>query len=134
MEKFKTVYVQKEAYGHGVPNNQLAGLIMQVVDRNDDLIIADSSDPRTIDYLQSEGFNVQSAVKGPGSIKAGINWLQGYKLVVNPRCILTAEEVRQYKWQTNRLTGARLSAPIDAFNHAIDSIRYALEDLDQRAR
>ena len=34
MEKFKTVYVQKEAYGHGVPNNQLAGLIMQVVDRN----------------------------------------------------------------------------------------------------
>ena len=54
-----------------------------------DLVIADSSDQRTIDYLQSEGFNIQSAVKGPGSVKAGINWLQGYKIVINPRCSLT---------------------------------------------
>ena len=102
---------------------------MQVVDVADDLIIGDSSEQRTIDYLRSEGFNVQAATKGPGSIKAGINWLQGYKLVINPNCHMLADEVRQYKWQTNRLTGARLNAPIDAFNHGFDSIRYATEHL-----
>ena len=27
MEKFKTIYVQKEAFGYGVPNNRLGELI-----------------------------------------------------------------------------------------------------------
>ena len=102
---------------------------MSVVDTENDLVIADSSEQRTIDYLQSEGFNIQAAVKGPGSIKAGINWLQGYTVVINPRCRLLIDEARQYKWQVNKLTGARLGAPVDAFNHSWDSIRYATEDL-----
>ena len=113
--------MQQEAFGYGVPNNELGGLIMSVVDSADDLIIADSSEQRTIDYLQSEGFNIQSAVKGPGSIKAGINWLQGYTVVINPRCRLLIDEARQYKWQVNKLTGARLGAPVDAFNHSWDA-------------
>ena len=58
--------------------------MLSVIDDADDLVIADSSEQRTIDYLQSEGFNVQSAVKGPGSVKAGINWLQGYTIRDQP--------------------------------------------------
>ena len=44
LEKFKTIYVQKESFGYGVPNNELGGLIMSVVDNENDLVIADSSD------------------------------------------------------------------------------------------
>lgn len=129
LDQFKTIYVQKEAYGYHVPNNDLAGLILAVVDDSDDLIIGDSSEQRTINYLQGEGFNVQPATKGPGSVKAGIRWLQGYRIIINPACRLLLAESRNYKWQINRLTGMRLSAPIDSDNHAWDSIRYGTEHL-----
>ena len=128
MEKFKTLYVQREAFGYGVPNNRLGELLLSVVDGADDLIIADSAEQRTIDYLQSEGFNIQPARKGPGSVKAGITWLQGYSIRIHPSCSLLIDEARNYKWQTNKLTGARLGAPVDAFNHSWDATRYATED------
>ena len=128
IEQHKTVYVQKLAHGYGVPNNRLGELLLSVIGGVDDLVIGDLAEQRTIDYLRSEGFNVVGARKGPGSVKAGITWLSGYSIRIHPSCQLLIDEARNYKWQTNRLTGARLSAPVDSDNHAWDALRYATED------
>jgi phage terminase large subunit len=37
------------------------------------------------------------------------------------------EEARLYSWMTDKLTGRVLTAPVDAYNHGWDAVRYATE-------
>lgn len=66
--------------------------------------------------------------KGPGSIKAGIEWLNGYRIVIDPFCVRMEEEGRLYSWKKEKLTGKVLVGhPCDDYNHGWDAIRYATE-------
>lgn len=123
----KWIYVAREAGGR-FSSRLLPAHIRQVVDDDSDLIKADSSQPDTIDILNAEGFNVVGARKGPGSLKAGILWLQGFKIYIDPECEQLRDEARLYTWQKDRLTGQVLRVPIDANNHYWDAVRYATED------
>lgn len=131
-DSMKQIYIQKEAFGR-VPLRDLPAMMDSVVDNRDDLIKGDASQPGTIEHLQSQGFNIVGAKKGPGSIKAGINWLQGYKIIIDPDCEGMRDEARLYSWQIDRITKKRLSVPVDAHNHGWDSIRYATEDAQLEA-
>lgn len=126
-EGLKQIYIQKEACGR-VPLRDLPAMMDSVLDDREDLIKADSSQPGTIEHLCSQGFNMVGAKKGPGSVKAGINWLQGYKIIIDPDCEEMREEARLYSWQVDKITKKRLSVPIDAHNHGWDSVRYGTED------
>ena len=44
------------------------------------------SQPGTIEFLRSRGFGVVAARKGPGSVREGIMFMQGYQLVIDPDC------------------------------------------------
>jgi phage terminase large subunit len=50
-------------------------------------ITADSARPETISYMKRAGFNIRPAVKGPGSIEDGIEFLRNYDIVVLPTCV-----------------------------------------------
>jgi phage terminase large subunit len=123
----KQIYIQAEASGR-VPMDDLPALARSVVDSDRDLIKCDSSQPGTIEFMQRRGMNVTAAQKGPGSVKAGINFLQGYSIFIDPFCEQMREEARLYSWMVDRRTGQSLSVPVDANNHGWDSVRYALED------
>jgi hypothetical protein len=71
------------------------------------------------------------ASKGPGSVREGITFLQGYQLVIDPDCEAMRNEARLYSWPVDRKTGQVIPGvnPIDANNHIIDSVRYSIEDL-----
>lgn len=90
-------------------------------------ITADSSRPETIAYLQDRGFRIKPAVKGSHSVEEGITFLQGYSIVVHPRCRHTADELVSYRWKIDRLTGTVLPVLVDKDNHVIDALRYGLE-------
>lgn len=93
-------------------------------------IIADSENPQAISYLKRHGYpRIQAAVKGPGSVKEGVKFLQDYDLVVHPRCIHTKDELTHYCFKTDPLTGIVLPVLPDKKNHVIDSLRYAVEPL-----
>jgi phage terminase large subunit len=125
----KQIYIADEACGR-VAMDDLPGLVYGVVGISSrELIKADSSQPGTIEFLRRRGLNIHGAIKGPGSIKSGINFLQSYDLVIDPSCEHLREEARLYSWQTDRLTGQILSAPVDSNNHGWDAVRYAVEDL-----
>lgn len=128
IEDTKTIYIAGEAFGR-LPLRDLPDMIHGVTLHEDDYVKADSADPGTIDHLQSEGINMAGAVKGPGSIRTGINFIQGYHVVIDPDCENMREEARLYSWQQDRITKKRLSVPVDAHNHGWDAVRYALEDL-----
>lgn len=128
IEITRTVYIAAEEWGHGVPLRNLPAFITNVVQDKSDYIKADSAQPIQIEHLNANGFNVEGAKKGPGSVRAGITWLQGYKIVIDPNCEGMREEARLYSWQVDRLTRRRLNVPVDAHNHGWDATRYACED------
>lgn len=123
-----TIYVAEESYGYKIPNRNIPDLFDKVTECRDYEIVADSARPETIEYLQSCGFNMRAARKGPGSIKNGINWLCGYKIVISPDCPIFKEEVSAYCWL---LDAAGKPLPVPAprqQDHGIDALRYAVED------
>lgn len=128
LEDSREIYVAAECVGHRVSNTDLPALIRTMPEADRYEITADSSRPETIDYLNSQGLIVKGARKGAGSVANGINWMQGYRIVVHPSCTATWEEVRSYRWATDKL-GRPLPHPKkNQDDHGIDSIRYAVED------
>lgn len=129
LEAHRLLYIAAEASGR-VAMNDLPDMVRSVVYNDDDLIKADSSQPGTIGYLVNSFPNMVGAVKGPGSVKTGINFINGYRIVIDPNCEAMREEARLYSYMTDRITGKVLPGkiPVDAFNHGWDATRYALED------
>jgi phage terminase large subunit len=95
-------------------------------------IICDSAEPKSIEELRRQGFNVHPAMKGPDSIKIGIDILKRYEIMVTKRSTNLIKELRSYLWETDR-DGKLTGKPIDHNNHAIDALRYiGLNKLNNR--
>jgi len=95
-------------------------------------IYADSAEPKSIAEIRRYGFNIKGADKGRDSVLYGINILQQHHFLVTKRSTNLIKELRNYTWDTSK-TGEKLNKPVDAFNHAIDAIRYfAMMQLDNK--
>lgn len=73
---------------------------------------------------------LEAVKKWPGSLEDGIKFIQGFQILIDPSCKATIDEVKHYRWKTNR-GGDILPVPVDANNHVLDALRYALGDLIQ---
>jgi phage terminase large subunit len=128
--KDRTLYIDREAYRVGVEIDHLPALFDQVPGAREWIITADSARPETISYLQRNGFpRLQAAVKGKDSVKEGVIFLQGYDIVVHPRCLHTYDELTNYSFKADPKTGKITPILSDKKNHVIDSLRYAVEAL-----
>ena len=86
--------------------------------------IADSAEPKTIDYLFKSGWaGIKPAVKGTDSIVNGINMLCGVKMNVHKDSVNLINELRTYMWDQDK-DGKPLNKPIKDNDHAIDALRY----------
>lgn len=94
----------------------------------DDLVIADSAEPKSIADFKTFGAFIKPATKGPDSVRYGIKWLQGLRHIYidKHRCPETYHEFTQYEYEKDR-DGNFISAYPDENNHSIDAVRYALE-------
>lgn len=92
---------------------------------------ADSSRPDSISYLRRHGLpRVEGAKKGANSIEDGIAHLRSYKrIIIHPRCIRTQQEAKRWSYKVDALSGDVLPIVLDAHNHLMDALRYALEPL-----
>lgn len=95
-------------------------------------ITADSARPETVSYMQRRGFKIVPAIKGPGSVEDGVEFLKSVDIVVHPRCRHTVDELSLYSYKADRLTGEILPVLEDKKNHVIDALRYALEALRRK--
>ena len=124
----RTLYIEHEAYGVGVEITETPALFDSVEGSRKHVIRADSARPETISYMKRAGFNVVAAKKGAGSVEEGISFLRSFeRIVINPRCKYTQQEARLYSYKVDKLTGDILPVLVDAHNHVIDALRYALE-------
>lgn len=92
---------------------------------------ADNARPETIRHVQRHGLSrVTACRKGKGSVEDGIEHIKSYeRIIIHPRCIETIREFKAYSYKVDRLSGEILPTPVDANNHCIDALRYALEPL-----
>lgn len=130
-DESNTLYIDREFVKTGLLNNQIAKVIIEL-GFGKSTIIADSAEQKSIEELKREGlYRIYSASKGQGSIIQGIQKLQQYDIVVNPRCEHMITELQNYAWKKDRASGEYINTPIDEFNHCIDALRYSLQCKDK---
>ena len=136
--------MERESYAHGLELDEVGRLWMADIPgiQSGIPVRADSARPDTIKHVRrgrpaSENdpgaqaiAGLVGAIKGPNSVEEGITHLRSYEqIIIHPRCKHTVEEARLYSYKTDRLSGDVLPIIIDAYNHLIDALRYALEPI-----
>lgn len=129
-EKNRKLYIYDEVYRTHMKNQDIYNTLKYKGFENA-RICADSADPKSIDELRDLGLGrIYGAKKVKGSIKSGIQKLQDYKIYVHPRCNNTIVELSNYVWKTDKDTGKPTTDPSDEYNHLMDALRYATEQLN----
>lgn len=129
------LWLQEVCYQRGLTNDRIADILRG----KEGWTIADSAEQKSITEIRNYGIRtIEPAVKGKDSVRAGIDILQRYELMVTEDSTNLIEELESYKWKTDRITGQSLNEPEDKNNHAIDAIRYValryLAQAPQRTR
>jgi len=129
------LYVDHEAYAIGCDIDKTPALFDRIPESRKWPIYADSARPETISYMRRAGFNISAAEKWSGSVEDGIAFLRSFeRIVIHERCKHAAEEARLYKYKVDTRTGEVLPVIVDANNHVIDALRYAISKLVRNPR
>lgn len=115
----KKIYLREFFYEPGMTTSDIYNKNYMYAGKK--LIVGDSAEPRLIEELKQKGLNIVEAVKGPGSVTAGIALLQDYELIIDPCSLNLIKELNNYVWNDKKS-----GTPIDAYNHLIDPVRYAV--------
>jgi len=121
----KVLYLDEVLYQKGLTNNEILREMLNRGIKQSDEVIADSAEPKSIQELYAGGFNLHPALKGPDSIRAGIDKVKQYKIKVTGRSRNLIRELKNYRWKIDK-EGNSLNVPIDAFNHGLDAVRYVV--------
>lgn len=117
------IYIEELIYQTRMTNPEIAEKMRSLeIDRHTE-IIADSSEPKSIEEIHRMGFNIKPAKKGADSVRIGIDVMRRHKLFIKSDSLNVIKEFRNYKWMTDK-NGKILNVPVDAFNHAVDAARY----------
>ena len=95
---------------------------------------ADSARPESVSYLRRHGLpKIEGVRKWQGSVEDGVEFIRSFdRVVIHEDCAATAREFRLYSYKVDRLSGDIMPVIVDAHNHYIDALRYALAPLIQR--
>lgn len=124
------LWLDERCYRKGMTNDVIAECLRGL----DGCTVADSAEQKSITEIHNYGIRrIEPSLKGPDSVRSGIQVLQRYELMVTQKSLNLIYELRNYKWEENRLTGELLNVPVDKFNHALDAVRYvALNKLSEK--
>lgn len=117
------LFVREHLYETGLTNQDLAERL-KVINPENDLIIADSAEPKSIRELQDAGLWVQPSTKGRDSVWHGIQNVKQHKIRVDSLSKNLIHELESYIWGKDR-GGNLLNKPVKSFDHLLDSLRYA---------
>ncbi|WP_027724632.1 PBSX family phage terminase large subunit [Tuberibacillus calidus] len=125
-KKAETIYVCREFKKSGLTTSDLAQELKKRMSLRD-ILICDSAEPDRIEELRRAGFkNARPTKKGRNSINFGIDWIKSRKLIIHPSCVEFIKEIQTYQYMKDNKTNEYLDKPVDANNHLLDALRYAL--------
>jgi phage terminase large subunit len=124
MYKYNNSFIFDEViYKKGMLNSEISGLLKS--NSVQEIIYADSAEPKSIAELNSYGHTVLPCLKGRDSIVYGINLINQNEIYITPSSVHLIKELQNYIWLKTK-DGETLNKPIDAYNHCIDAMRYAI--------
>jgi PBSX family phage terminase large subunit len=97
--------------------------VPQIV-KSKSLVICDSAKESFLDLLKNEGYYAVKALKGAGSIEAGITIVQGFTIYFVPTPNLLFEE-QNYSWSIDKY-GKSTDVPLKVDDHLMDALRYGI--------
>jgi phage terminase large subunit len=115
--------IDEVTYTKGLSNKAIADIFLNLPRA---LVIADGAEPKSVDEISSYGVTITAAIKGPGSVLQGIQYVQQQKISVTKRSLKTIKAYRNYLWSTDR-KGNILNVPDDTiheWSNAMDATRY----------
>ena len=127
-DKQGDLYMEQKLYTTGLTNQDIAHEMRALGIGRHDTIIADSAEPKSIEELYREGFNVKPAKKGPDSVRSGIDLMRRRKLYVHADSLDMQKEFRNYRWKEDK-ESRLLGTPQDMHNHCADAVRYVCLNL-----
>ena len=128
----KKIYIFDEFYKSYMTEDDMVKKIKEL--KMDNLIItADSATPELIACMKKKGIRrITPCKKGADSVLAGIQFLMNYEIIIHPKCKHIEMEFNNYCWDKDKKTGESIDKPIDKWNHCIDALRYAVEELTRK--
>ena len=128
------IIVDLAFYETGMSNRAIANKSRMLPNGQKRIIFADSAEPKSIDEIKLYGVNIKPAKKGRDSINFGISILQQDDFFVTKNSQPLQTELKKYTYMKDR-EGNTMNVPIDAYNHAIDAMRYfAIMRLNKRGK
>lgn len=124
----RTLYIFDEIDCNKKSNAETWQMLKDKGVTEEDLITADSAEPKSIGDYRDYGANIRGAIKGPGSVEYSMKWLSSLNKIVidRQRCPNTAKEFEEYELEKDK-DGNVITGYPDKNNHHIDCVRYALE-------
>ena len=134
----RTLYIYDEATRLRTSNADTAALLREKGVCSDpdreEYLTADSAEEKSCGDYRALGLPCRAAEKGPGSVRAGMKWLQSLACIwIDPEaCPDTAREFSEYEYERDKKTGEVLEGYPDINNHHIDAVRYATNRIWKR--
>lgn len=127
------LYVDLLCYETGLLNASIADyLTSNMLHRL--ITVCDNAEQKSIVELQQRRIKAIPCVKGRGSVAGGIAQVKQFKLHVTKRSVKLLDELDNYKWIKDESTDTYTNEAIDAWNHALDALRYGVDYLIRRYR
>ena len=121
---YDDLYINELLYSKGLTNQDIAEKLRELNITRQTEIIADSAEPKSIEELYRQGFNIKGAKKGADSINMGIDVLRRFKLHITKNSTNALNEFKYYKWLTDK-NGHIVNKPAtNQQDHLLDACRY----------
>jgi phage terminase large subunit len=122
--------VAKECcYAPGIPATEIKNILEREGYNPNDQFLYVENDPNFINQLRNLGVPAIPAIKGPGSVIAGIAKVREHECYYTADSLNFKKEIETYKFISAQdlITGKEVltNQPMDDWNHACDAYRYA---------
>ena len=123
-KKNDKMFVKELLYKTGMTNRDIANHLKSL-GLNDLLMYCDSADPKSIEELKQMGILAKPAIKGAGSINAGLSLMKEFDFYISNKATNVKSEQMKYVWEELK-DGTIINKAVDRDNHAMDCLRYGL--------
>jgi len=119
------LYSEELFYERGLTNQDISARMVEMgVDKSDE-IWADSAEPKSIEEIYQQGFNIRGAPKGPGSVEYGHQKVRQYKQYWTKDSTNCIKEQRNFRYVQDK-NGKLTEKTTHTWSHGMDSRRYAV--------
>jgi len=119
------IFMNELLYRRELTNQDIVRELARLKIRKDELVFADCAEPKSIEEIHREGYNIQPCIKGRDSIYIGTDFIKRYNIKVTKHSTNLIKELRNYRYMENK-DGDFLNDPVDNWNNCIDAARYSL--------